>query len=360
MASSLNKLFVYVPSAVNDTFTTSVINKYADDTEVQKKYVNKIVFLEKSGQLWVKGTYFGGNAGELSGQISAVEKKIPVVVAGSGSTYVTVNDTADTAGKHTYTVNSTTLNTKITELETADTNLGKRITDEVGAVDKKIPSVAVSGSGLSITKSDGDNPTYTITADAGIWEFMGTVPDGDTTIAAEQVSTTLTDKYPVTVNGVQRNVQVGDVWAVKVTGQGTVMYAWNGTAWNTIGAADGVSKVNTTASKGVGLTNASGVLGVSVTPGEIVANNDAVVTGGIVYAYLGNYDTSAQVDGKFTNKLEPYAKTADVDTKLEPYAKTADVDTKLTAKLDAKTAENTYVTLEDANNLWETYSAQTV
>lgn len=354
MASNLNKLFIYVPVGVNENFKTSVIDKYTagDETTVQK-YQNKIVFLEKSGQLWVKGKYFGGDAGSLSAQISAVEKKIPVV-EGSGSTYVTVDDAADAAGKHTYTVNSATLNTKIAALEKADTDLGTRITNEVGAVNRKIPSVAVSGSGLSITKSDGDNPTYTITADARLWEFMGSITD-ETPVA--NVAGVLDSKYGTGEGKVRAAKEQGDVWAVNVTGQGTLMYAWNGTAWNTIGAADGVSKVNTTASKGVGLTNTSGVLGVSVTPGEIVANNDAVVTGGIVYTYLGNYDTSAQVDNKFTTNLQPYAKTADVDNKLKPYAKTADVDTKLAAKLDVTTAASTYVTLEDANNLWETYGA---
>ena len=388
--ADLNKLFVYVKTGDNKTFTDNVINGSA---EVQNKYANKIVFLEASGQLWVKKHLYGGDAGSLSTQIGAVndkvtalEKKIPVVT-GSGTT-VTVEDATDeSTGKHTYTVKSDTLDTEITNLKKADTNLGTKITNEVAAVNKKIPDIVVAGSGLSIDKTkttEDGRPLFTITADAGIWEFMGTVPDGDTTIAANKVSETLTGKYPVSVNGVQRAVQVGDVWAVKVTGQGTVMYAWNGTAWNTIGAADGVSKVNTTPSKGVSLTNTSGVLGVNVTPGAIAANNDAVVTGGIVYTYLGNYDTSDQVDGKFTTKLEPYAKTADVDTKLkpyaktadvdtklepyaktadvdtklEPYAKTADVDTKLNAKLDATTAADTYVKITDINeNLWETYVA---
>lgn len=361
MASNLNKLFIYVPVGVNENFKTSVIDKYTagDQTTVQK-YQNKIVFLEKSGQLWVKGKYFGGDAGSLSAQISAVdakvtavEKKIPVVT-GSGSTYVTVDDVADSAGKHTYTVNSATLNTKIAALEKADTDLGKRITDEVGAVDRKIPSVAVSGSGLSIVKSEGDNPTYTITADARLWEFMGSITDET---AVDNVASVLNGKYGTGEGKVRAAKEQGDVWAVNVAGQGTLMYAWDGTNWVTIGAANGVSQVLTNTIHGVGLTNTNGVLGISVGAGEIKAGNDIVVTGDTVHKYLANYDTSAQVDEKFTTKLAPYAKTAEVDAKLQPYAKTADVDTKLAAKLDVTTAASTYVTLEDANNLWETYSA---
>ena len=354
MASNLNKLFIYVPVGVNENFKTSVIDKYAagDQTTVQK-YQNKIVFLEKSGQLWVKGKYFGGDAGSLSAQISAVEKKIPVV-AGSGSTYVTVDDVADAAGKHTYTVNSATLNTKIAALEKADTDLGTRITNEVGAVDKKIPSVAVSGSGLSISKTEGDNPTYTITADARLWEFMGSITD-ETAVA--NVAGVLNGKYGTGEGKVRAAKEQGDVWAVNVTGQGTLMYAWDGTNWVTIGAANGVSQVLTDTIHGVGLTNTNGVLGISVGAGEIKAGNDIVVTGDTVHKYLANYDTSPQVDEKFTTKLEPYAKTADVDNTLKPYAKTADVDNKLAAKLDVTTAASTYVTLEDANNLWETYGA---
>ena len=58
----LKKLFVYVPSASEDTFIANVINK---PTEAAK-YANKIVFLEKTLRIWAKGQYYGSNPADVA------------------------------------------------------------------------------------------------------------------------------------------------------------------------------------------------------------------------------------------------------------------------------------------------------
>ena len=57
----LKKLFVYVPSASEDTFIANVIN-----TDEAAKYANKIVFLEKTLRIWAKGQYYGSNPADVA------------------------------------------------------------------------------------------------------------------------------------------------------------------------------------------------------------------------------------------------------------------------------------------------------
>ena len=57
-------------------------------------------------------------------------------------------------------------------------------------------------------------------------------------------------------------------------------------------------------------------------------------------------EAKTEILGQVDIKLEPYAKTADVNTKLEPYAKSADVTTEINGAVDAAKTEisNTYAT----------------
>lgn len=339
--ANLNKLFVYVPVGQHKNFEDAVIK----NPTVADTYANKIVFLEKTKQLWVKKQLFGIDPATFSTDLSKLEAKLPVVQGSTGAKYVTVKDDEDTTThKHTYTVQSDALDTKIGELEAADT-----------ALDKKIPSVAVAGSGLTISKSAGDNPIYTITADARLWEFMGSITD-ETPVG--DVAATLNGKYGAEADKVRKAPEQGDTWAVNVAGQGTLMYAYDGKNWVTIGAANGVSQVDTNPSKGVALTNTNGVLGVTVdNTGAVATGNESVVTGGTVFTYLDtNYYTNKTVDNKI-NPLTTGIKVNDTAGNTSATYITIESDGAVGPKTYTVTFNSEALHNYVADNLWEDYTA---
>ena len=62
---NLIKPFVFVPSNAYDNFKAAVIDKYATDTTIQSNYANKIVFIEKTRQLWAKGVFYDAGLSEI-------------------------------------------------------------------------------------------------------------------------------------------------------------------------------------------------------------------------------------------------------------------------------------------------------
>ena len=326
----LKKLFVYVPAASEATFISSVINT----PDEAAKYNNKIVFLESSHRIWVKGKFYGTDpsgmqavwaalgidagttpSGEyaVGGQkfsyanfaqwIGALKSYADAKIAAEKAEVVNAYTAADAAIISAYEAADRAI---ISSYEAADRALNDAYTafkNKVGAidnlpgtlkeyVDKQDASarteVAVSGSGISVAKTAGadGHDIYTITADQSIWEFMGTAWAAN----VSSVASALDAKYPAAR---ATGKEAGDVWSVGIGGtqskpDTTILYAWDGTAWVQIGSAQGVSGVDTTSSHGVKLTNVASVVGVTVAPGSVAENNDSVVTGGAVFTAIAN------------------------------------------------------------------------
>ena len=56
---------MFVPSNAYDNFKAAVLDKYAADETIQSNYSNKIVFIEKTRQLWVKGVFYDAGLSEI-------------------------------------------------------------------------------------------------------------------------------------------------------------------------------------------------------------------------------------------------------------------------------------------------------
>ena len=67
----LVKPFVFVPSNAYDNFKAAVLDKYAADETIQSNYANKIVFIEKTRQLWVKGVFYDAGLPEIQKTLQA-------------------------------------------------------------------------------------------------------------------------------------------------------------------------------------------------------------------------------------------------------------------------------------------------
>lgn len=323
----LKKLFVYVPSASEDTFIANVIKKPAEAA----KYANKIVFLEKTLRIWAKGQYYGSNPADVAAVWTALG--IDAGTAPSGNYTVgeqtfsysnfaewigalkSYSDAKIAAEKAEVVASYEAADSAIiTAYQKADADLNNAYTafkDKVGNIDSLTGTllsyinehdasarteVKVSGSGLDIQKTQGadGNDIYTITADQSIWEFCGTYECPDTTY----VDGGLNEQYGTEGGKKRLHAEVGDVWAVTLTNSGTtVLYACsehtdgeNGdpdtNVWVAIGAAEGIVDVDTSEEHGIALTKSGGIVGVSVTPGAIAENNDSVITGGTAYTAI--------------------------------------------------------------------------
>ena len=66
-----SKIFVYVPIDAYDSFKTNVIDKYATDSDVSAAYKNKIAFLEKTRQLFVKGVIYDAGIVEIEQKLQS-------------------------------------------------------------------------------------------------------------------------------------------------------------------------------------------------------------------------------------------------------------------------------------------------
>ena len=68
---NLIKPFVFVPSNAYDNFKATVLDKYAADETIQSNYANKIVFIEKTRQLWVRGVFYDAGLPEIQRALQA-------------------------------------------------------------------------------------------------------------------------------------------------------------------------------------------------------------------------------------------------------------------------------------------------
>lgn len=327
----LKKLFVYVPADKEEDFVNNVIKV---ETEAAK-YANKIVFLEGSKRIWVKGNFYGSDPAE----VTAITTKLDslgnaIATSGDGLSYTngsysfsksfnsgtastSVVKYAEAIGTYALSAGAaaaaaqTKANSAYTLAESAYSyadNIGHDLDafkNKVGAINgltgtlkeyidaedaSARTEVKVEGSGLSCTKTTGagGHDIYTITADQSIWEFMGTASATTSTVA-----TVLNGKYGEGDGAVRLNPEQGDVWSVTLadhTPQDTVLYACSAVdttahtgTWVVIGSAQGVTGIDTNPSHGVNLTNTANVVGLNVTPGSVASGDTSVVTGGAVF-----------------------------------------------------------------------------
>lgn len=167
-----------------------------------------------------------------------------------------------------------------------------------------LPTVS-AGNNISVVPSTDSNGkvNYKVSTTATVFNYKG-----NKTTKAE-------------LENVQDKVS-GDVWSVGAAdAPGSSLYAWDGDEWINIGPADGLKSTSDTASHGVQLSNNSGEVNVTVTPGSIADGNDSVVTGGAVYSFVNEFKNSL---GSAAYKDETYfdkagtavSVAADVEKKL--------------------------------------------
>ena len=328
--ANLNKLLVHVPSNLCDGFKT----KYVNGTD--RSYDNKVVFLEKTQEIFTKGKLYGTNIGDFNDlkalvgtipsgatstnivdyinekinsadHIHSVSKKSgeTLIDVATSNKAVTINSTSalttavsnansavqsvSVLGK---TLNKTTNSLTVVDAKTA-LGLGsaayKDYTefDAAGAastaaagVVAKLP-VVTNGSGITVTPSTDGNgkTTYTVSTSAEVFHYKGN-------------KLTLKE-LPASGN------TTGDVWSVgPADAEGSTLYAWDGDEWINIGGANGITGVDTTSSSGVALAkNSDGTVKVNVTPGSIVSGNGSVVTGGAVYTAISKAEERCDAKG---------------------------------------------------------------
>lgn len=318
----LNKILVHVPSNLCDGFKTKYVTSA---TNRDTSYDSKIVFLEKTQEIFTKGKLYGTNIGDFN----ALKELVGTIPSGATSTNIIdyINEKINSANhihsvskksgetlidvttsNKAVTVNSTsalttavsnansavqsvsvlgkTLNKTTNSITVADakTALGlgtaayenKSAFDVAGAastaaagVEAKLP-VVTNGSGITVTPTTDGNgkTTYKVSTSAEVFHYKG--------------NKTALSELPSTGN------TTGDVWSVgPANAVGSTLYAWDGDEWINIGGANGITGVDTTSSKGVALAkNTNGTVKVNVTPGSVASGNGSVVTGGAVYTAI--------------------------------------------------------------------------
>lgn len=328
--ANLNKLLVHVPSNLCDGFKT----KYVNGTD--RSYDNKVVFLEKTQEIFTKGKLYGTNIGDFN-NLKALVGTIPSQATSTNIVdYITekinsadhIHSVSKKSGEtlidvvtsnKAVTVNSTdALNTAVSNANSAVQSvsvLGKTLNkttnsltvddakkalklgsaayenksafDAAGAastaaagVVAKLP-VVTNGSGITVTPSTDGNgkTTYTVSTSAEVFHYKGN-------------KLTLKE-LPASGN------TTGDVWSVgPADAKGSTLYAWDGDEWINIGGANGITGVDTTSSYGVKLAkNPDGTVKVNVNPGSIVSGNGSVVTGGAVYTAISEAEGRCDAAG---------------------------------------------------------------
>ena len=328
--ANLNKLLVHVPSNLCDGFKT----KYVNGTD--RSYDSKIVFLEKTQEIFTQGKIYGTNIQDFN----ALKALVGIIPADATSTNIVdyisemiskadhVHSVSKKSGEtlievttsdKAVTINSTdALNTAVSNANSAIQSvsiLGKTLDkntnsvtvgeaktalglgsaaykneddfDAAGAastaaagVVAKLP-VVTNGSGITVTPSTDENgkTTYTVSTSAEVFHYKG----NKLTLA----------ELPASGN------TTGDVWSVgPADAEGSTLYAWDGDEWINIGGANGITGVDTTASSGVALAkNSDGTVKVNVTPGSIASGNGSVVTGGAVYTAISEAEGRCDAKG---------------------------------------------------------------
>ena len=87
---NLVKPFVFVPSNAYDNFKAAVLDKYAADETIQSNYSNKIVFIEQTKQLWVKGVFYDAGLPEIQKTLQADINTRLKQVASNDTAYLSV------------------------------------------------------------------------------------------------------------------------------------------------------------------------------------------------------------------------------------------------------------------------------
>ena len=341
--ANLNKLLVHVPSNLCDGFKT----KYVNGTD--RSYDNKVVFLEKTQEIFTKGKIYGTNIQDFN----ALKTLVGTIPAGATSTNIvdyinekinsadhihSVSKKSDeklievTTSDKAVTINSTNdLKTAVSNANSAVQNvsvLGKTLNkntnsltvaeakdalklgsaayenksafDAAGAastaaagVVAKLP-VVTHGSGITVTPSTDGNgkTTYTVSTSAEVFHYKGN-------------KLTLKE-LPASGN------TTGDVWSVgPADAEGSTLYAWDGDEWINIGGANGITGVDTTSSSGVALAkNPDGTVKVNVEPGSIESGNGSVVTGGAVYKAISENCDAKGTAERLINALGGSAKSS--------------------------------------------------
>ena len=338
----LNKLLVHVPSNLCDGFKTKYVTA---TTNRNTSYDNKVVFLEKTQEIFTKGKLYGTNIGDFNDlkalvgtipsgatstniidyinekinsadHIHSVSKKSgeTLIDVATSNKAVTVNSTsalttavsnANSAmqsvsflGK---TLNKTTNSITVEETKTAlglgsaaykntsDFDAAGAASTAAAGVVAKLP-VVTNGSGITVTPTTDGNgkTTYTISTSAEVFHYKG--------------NKTALSELPSTGN------TTGDVWSVgPANAVGSTLYAWDGDEWINIGGANGITGVDTTASSGVALAkNTNGTVKVNVTPGSVSSGNDSVVTGGAVYTAIAAAEERSDAKIKALDKESSY------------------------------------------------------
>lgn len=328
--ANLNKLLVHVPSNLCDGFKT----KYVNGTD--RSYDNKVVFLEKTQEIFTKGKLYGTNIGDFNDlkalvgtipegaastnivnyisemiskadHVHSVSKKSGenLIDVATSNKAVTINSTdalktavsnANSAvqsvsvlGK---TLNKTTNSLTVVEAQNAlglgsaayknenDFDAAGAASTAAAGVVAKLP-VVTNGSGITVTSSTDGNgkTTYTVSTSAEVFHYKGN-------------KLTLKE-LPASGN------TTGDVWSVgPADAAGSTLYAWDGDEWVNIGGPNGVTDVDKTDSHGVALAkNPDGTVKVNVTPGSIVSGNGSVVTGGAVYTAISEAEGRCDAKG---------------------------------------------------------------
>lgn len=319
--ANLNKLLVHVPSNLCDGFKT----KYVNGTD--RSYDNKVVFLEKTQEIFTKGKLYGTNIGDFN-NLKALVGTIP---AGATSTNIVdyINEKINSADhihsvskKSGETLIEVTTSNKAVTISSKDT-----LTKAVSNANNAVQSVSVLGKTLNKTTN-----SLTVEEAQGFLELGSAayknVDDFDAAEAASTAAAGVVAKLPVVTNGsgitvtsstdgngkttytVSTSAEVfhykgnkltlkelpasgnttGDVWSVgPADAEGSTLYAWDGDEWINIGGPNGVTDVNKTESHGVKLDkNPDGTVQVKVTPGLIASDNGSVVTGGAVYKAISD------------------------------------------------------------------------
>lgn len=371
--ANLNKLLVHVPSNLCDGFKT----KYVNGTD--RSYDNKVVFLEKTQEIFTKGKLYGTNIGDFN-DLKALVGTIP---SGATSTNIVdyINEKINSAD-HIHSVSKKSGETLI-EVTTSDKAVTINSTDAlktaVSNANSAVQSVSVLGKTLNKTTNSLSVAEAKKALGLGSAAYKN-VDDFDAAEAASTAAAGVVAKLPVVTNGsgitvtsstdgngkttytVSTSAEVfhykgnkltlkelpasgnttGDVWSVgPADAEGSTLYAWDGDEWINIGGPNGVTDVNKTESHGVKLDkNPDGTVQVNVTPGSIASDNGSVVTGGAVYAAISEAKDNCDAAGTAQRLIDALGGSA-----------TSSNGTYVNVKVDTSKGQASAVTVKETNAL---------
>ena len=329
--ANLNKILVHVPSNLCDGFKTKYVNG------ADRSYDSKVVFLEKTQEIFTQGKIYGTNIQDFN----ALKTLVGTIPAGATSTNIVdyisemiskadhVHSVSKKSGEtlievttsdKAVTINSTNaLSTAVSNANSAIQSvsvLGKELNKTTNSITAEEAKTALGlGSAAYKNENDFDAAGAASTAAAGVVAKLPVVTNGSgitvTPSTDENGKTTYTVSTSTEVFHYKGNKltlaelpasgnTTGDVWSVgPADAVGSTLYAWDGDEWINIGGANGITGVDTTASSGVALAkNSDGTVKVNVTPGSIASGNSSVVTGGAVYTAIS--EAEARCDAKGT------------------------------------------------------------